>query len=192
MHSTFQYKEELLILKEILKMKQDNKIRDGLRYRLFSFVITLAIAFFVYICQFSYFAGIITFIVADGIMGYWYKNKTTVKKAALSLNDNFNANYFDLYNEYKYNQWMFILKSVCLAFTICPLLHRIFSEIFSYISLSIGLAVIFFTVATIFSTIGKNSKALANLCKSKKENWFSEYTDDEKKIIQDLFGSPLT
>lgn len=24
-----------------------------------------------------------------------------------------------------------------------------------------------------------------------KENWFSEYTDNEKKIIQNLFGSTL-
>lgn len=183
-------------------MKLKNRISEWLKYRLPSMVITLIVAVLVYICQFPYLAGIISFVIVDGIIGYWYKNKINVKKTALALeHNNFNSHYYDLYYEYSYNQWMFILKSVCLAFTLCPIIHdyliiyvastnKLEYEM-SYISVALVLGLIFFIGATILSTKGKNSKALAALCKSKKENWFSEYTDNEKKIIQNLFGSTL-
>ena len=184
-------------------MKQNNKNSEWLKYRLLSMIITFSIAVLVYISQFPYLAGIISFVIVDGIIGYWYKNKISVKKTALALeHNNFNSDYYDLYHEYSYNQWMFILKSVCLALTLCPIIHNciiihdestnILEYEMSYIGVALGLAVLFFIVATVISTKGKNSKALAKLCNSKKENWFSEYTDNEKKIIQDLFDSPLT
>lgn len=183
-------------------MKQNNKISEWLKYRLPSMIITLSIAVLVYISQFPYLAGIISFVIVDGIMGYLYKNKTSIKKATLALNKNFNVNYFDLYHEYKYNQWMFILKSVCLALTLCPIIHdyfiihdestNILEYEISYIGVALGLAVIFFVASIVFSVKEKSSEALSKLCNSKKENWFSDYTDDEKKIIQDLFDSPLT
>lgn len=97
-----------------------------------------------------------------------------------------NSDYFDLYHEYSYNQWMVALKAACLAFSLCPIIHDFMNDELSYITIGMVLAVIFFSVAIIISTVGKRNKVFANLRKERKENWFGEYTEKEIAILCQL------
>lgn len=155
-----------------------------------SILVTAIIAALVFLSQFPYLAGIITYVVVDGILGYWYRNKIISDKARLKLQEGreqtepFNSDYYDLYHEYSYNQWMVILKAACLAFSLCPIIHDFWNEEFSYITIGMGLAVTFSAIAVIASTVGKRSKVFVRLRKERKEEWFGEYTEKEIDILR--------
>lgn len=155
-------------------------------------LVTAIIAVLVFLSQFPYLAGIISYVTVDGILGYWYKNKIISDKARLKLyagkeqTKAINSDYFDLYHEYSYNQWMVALKAACLAFSLCPIIHDFMNDELSYITIEMVLAVIFFSVAIIISTVGKRNKVFANLRKERKENWFGEYTEKEIAILCQL------
>lgn len=181
-------------------MKQETKITIFLKDKGLSILITVAIATLVFLSQFPYLAGIISYVTVDGILGYWYKNKIIGEKAELKLHackeqtEPFNSDYFDLYHEYSYNQWMFMLKATCLAFSVCPIIHDFMNDEISYITIGMGLAVTFVAIAAIASTVGKRSKMFLRLRKERKENWFGEYNEKEIAIIcqSNDFGEKMT
>ncbi|MDE7194252.1 MAG: hypothetical protein K2O14_09815 [Oscillospiraceae bacterium] len=170
-------------------MKSEKKIAKWLKEYGPSILITVIIAVLVFLSQFPYLAGIISYVAVDGILGYWYRNKIISEKARLKLQvgneqtEPFNSDYFDLYHEYNYNQWMVALKAACLAFSLCPIIHDFLNEELSYITIGMGLAVIFFSMAIIASTVGKRSKVFVKLHKERKDNWFGEYTEKEIAIL---------
>lgn len=155
-----------------------------------SLLITAAISVLVFLSQFPYLAGIISFVAVDGVFGYWYRNRIISNRARLKLQEDndklFNSEYYDLYNEFSYNQWLVILKSACLAFSLCPIIRHFIGEAFSYIGIGMALAVIFVSIATIISASEKRSKVLRSLCNERKDNWFGSYTEKELEILAQL------
>lgn len=170
-------------------MKSEKKIVKRLKEYGPPILVTTIIAVLVFLSQFPYLAGIISYVTVDGILGYWYKNKIISEKAKLKLHadkeqtEAFNSDYFDLYHEYSYNQWMVAFKAACLAFSLCPIIHDFMNDELSYITIGMGLATIFFSVAIIASTAGKRNKIFVKLRKERKEKWFGEYTESEIAIL---------
>ncbi len=162
-----------------------------------SILITFIMAAFVFLSQFPYLTGVISFVFVDCVVGFWYKNKIISNKLKLETqigngqsqtketeNNFFNSEYYDLYYEFGYNQLMFMLKAVCFAFSFCPILHYYISDTISYFSVSMTLAVVSLGIAAIFSVSGKRSKVLLKLRSERKENWFGEYTEKELAILR--------
>lgn len=182
----------VLYLRGDSTMKSEKRIMKWLKEYGPSILVTAIIAVLVFLSQLPYLAGIISYVTVDGILGYWYRSKIISEKAKLKLNadkkqtEPFNSDYFDLYHEYSYNQWMVSLKAACLAFSLCPIIHNYMNDEFSYITIGMGLAIMFFSVAIIVSTAGKRNKTLVNLRKERKEKWFGEYTEKEIAILCQL------
>ncbi len=172
-----------------------------------SILITFIIAILVFLAQFPYLAGVISFVFADCVIGYWYKNKIICDKAKLKAQvynlankaeedekNSFNSEYYDLYYDFNYNQLMFILKSVCLAFSLCPILYDFIDEIVPYFAVGMTLAVILGSISVIVSVSGKRSKVFLKLRGERKDNWFGQYTEKELAILRQLedCGEKLT
>lgn len=159
-----------------------------------SILVTAAIAALVYLSQFPYLAGIISFVAVDGVVGYWYKNKIIGNRTKLKLQssststETFNLEYYDLYYEFSYNQWTVILKAACLAFSLCPIIHDFIGEEISYIPIGMGLAGISVSIAAIASSSGKRSKVFVKLLSKRRDNWFGEFTPEELSILNELKG----
>lgn len=174
-------------------MKSEKIIMKWLKEYGPSILITFIIAVFVFLAQFPYWAGIVSFVFADCVIGYWYKNKIICDKAKLKAQAHnateesekkfFNSEYYDLYYEFNYNQLMLILKAVCLAFSLCPILCDLIGDTISYLGTGMTLAVVFLGIAAIASISGKRSKVLLKLRCERKENWFGEYTEKELAIL---------
>ena len=129
-----------------------------------SVFITFIIAVLVIIAQFPYLAGVISFVFADCVIGYWYKNKIIINKAMLKAQATnagietegvekkfFNSDYYDLYYDFDFNQLMIMLKSTCLAFSLCPILCDLADNIISYIGTGMTLAVCLWAISAIVS-----------------------------------------
>lgn len=141
-------------------------------------------------------AGIISFIIVDCVVGYMYRNKIISNRVILQTEQNqsiskhnensvyYNLDYYDLYQEVNYNRLMVMLKSICLALTICPTIFSSLKEnIISYIGISVIMMLIFFLIACIFLFEGSKNKNLIKLCNKRKENWIGEYTQEELEIL---------
>lgn len=161
-----------------------------------SILITFIIAVLVFLARFPYWAGVISFVFADCVIGYWYKNKIICDKAKLKAQEYnvanateggekkfFNSEYYDLYYEFNYNQLMLILKAACLAFSLCPILCDLIGDAISYFGTGMALAVVFLAIAAIASVSGKRSKMLLKLRCERKDRWFGEYTEKELAIL---------
>lgn len=164
-----------------------------------SLLITFIIAVLVIIAQFPYLAGVISFVFADCVIGYWYKNKIISNKAMLKVqasnaaietegveNKYFNSDYYDLYYDFNYNQLMLMLKATCLAFSLCPILCDLADNIISYIGTGMTLAVCLWAISAIVSVWGKRSKVILKLRSIRKDSWFGEYTQKELDILNEL------
>lgn len=161
-----------------------------------SILITFIIAVLVFLAQFPYLAGAISFVFADCVIGYWYKNKIICDKAKLkaqaynATNETegcekkyFNSEYYDLYYDFNYNQLMLILKAACLAFSLCPILCDLIGDTISYLGTGMTMAIGFSGIAAIASTSGKRSNVLLKLRCERKDSWFGEYTEKELAIL---------
>ncbi|MCM1166496.1 MAG: hypothetical protein NC299_12980 [Lachnospiraceae bacterium] len=164
-----------------------------------SIIVTFIIGLLVFIAQFPYLAGAISFVFADCVIGYWYKSKIISNKAKLKAqasitatkaegteNKCFNSDYYDLYYDFNYNQLMLMLKATCMAFSLCPILCDLAGDTISYISTGMTLAVCMWAIASIVSVSGKGSKVILKLRGKRKDNWFSEYTQEELDILNEL------
>lgn len=174
-------------------MKVKKKIIERLKEYVPSMIVTVVIATLVFISQFPYFAGVISFVFVDCIIGYWYKNKVICDKAKINAqasNENkdlmFNSEYFDLYYEFNYNQMMFVLRAICLAFSLCPFLYNVIEDKIQCTIIGIAIAVAVFVASTIISSVGKRNSALLHLCNKRNNNWFGEYTNEELDILRKL------
>lgn len=164
-----------------------------------SVLITFIIAVLVIIAQFPYLAGVISFVFADCVIGYWYKKKIIINKAMLeaqAINAGieteevekkyFNSDYYDLYYDFDFNQLMLMLKSTCLAFSLCPILCDLADNIISYIGTGTTLAVCLWAISAIVSLWGKRNQVIIKLRSIRKDSWFGEYTQKELAILNEL------
>ncbi len=171
-------------------MKVKKKIIERLKEYVPSMIVTVVIATLVFISQFPYFAGVISFVFVDCIIGYWYKNKVICDRAKLKAQESkdmiFNSEYFDLYHEFSFNQMMFVLRAICLAFSLCPFLYNVIEDKIQCTIIGIAIAVAVFVASTIISSVGKRNSALLHLCNKRNNNWFGEYTNEELDILRKL------
>lgn len=161
-----------------------------------SMIITFIIAALVFLSQLPYFVGVISFVFVDCVIGYWYRNKIMCDKAGLKAQvchmskenekKHFNSDYYDLYHDFHYNRLMLMLKAICLAFSLCPILSNLIGDTISYFGIGITLAIVFWGIAIIASTLGKRGKVFMRLHSERKKNWFGEYTDEELEILRQL------
>ncbi len=183
-------------------MKNTIKIKE----LILSTIITFVMGLLILLTKLSFAYNFIVFIGVECIIGYIYRNRILVKKTFLqnqvailqlrnkstdetdSSSKKFNAAYYDLYNSFSFNRTMIMCKAMFLGLSFTSVFFSGLQDLLLYVLFGMGVMLACMLVVCLTLFRFRKERIIMRLINMRKDDWYSDYTDEELTIIDQLYN----